>query len=77
VWLGVIAVDIYDILGKFSSGSLFLLFIALVLAIVDHFYFDEVYRDIISVIGIVALCAFFIVIVVAVVKGAIDKSGDN
>ena len=64
----------YDKLKKIINGALLLLGASLVLAVIDHFYFDEAYRSAISVIGILALSIFFIGILATVIRGALDKS---
>lgn len=69
--------DLYDILKKVTNGALLLLAISLVLAAIDHLYFDEAYRSTISVIGIFALSLFFVGIIVTVIKGASDKSKND
>jgi len=51
--------------------------IVIVLAVIDHFYFDEAYRSTISIVGIFVLCAFFIGIVIAVIEGVTDKSKND
>lgn len=46
---------------------------SLVLATIDHLYFDEDYRSTVSVMGIFALSLFFVGIIVTVIKGVLDK----
>lgn len=72
--------DTYDFLSKVTNWALWLLGISFGLAVIDNIYFDEAYRSTIGIVGIIALCAFFIGIISAVIKGATDKdrsSGDN
>lgn len=69
--------DLYGTLKKVTNGALLLLAISLVLAAIDHLYFDEDYRSATSVIGVFSLALFFIGIILTVIKGASDKSKND
>ena len=69
--------DVYGILKIISDGALMILFITIVLAVIDHFYFGEAYRGTISIVGMGALSVFFIGIASAVIKGATDKGSKS
>lgn len=66
-------VNSYEFLRKVTNYALLLLALSITLAVVDNIYFEEAYRDSISTVGIIALGVFFISIVGAVIKGALDK----
>ena len=68
---------IYNLFNKVISSSLALLGLSLVIATIDHFYFDEAYRETIRVIGIFALVMFFVGILTTVIKGALDKNNSD
>lgn len=65
---------IYNAIKRVTSGSLLLLSISIVLAVIDNLFFAEAYRKLISLVGAFALCLFFVGITAAVIKGISEKS---
>ncbi|WP_444995216.1 hypothetical protein [Aliikangiella sp. IMCC44359] len=61
--------NIYSLLKKITNGTLLLLFCTLALAALDYYFFDGLYRSKLRIIGISALCIFFLGILIALIEG--------
>jgi len=69
--------DTYGRLQKTIKWSLALIFILLLVAAIDSFYFSEAYRPVISFFGKIALIIFSTGCFLAFIKGVSDKVKQN